>query len=239
MIDKELKELSINFKEIKPYLLPAGGIFVIIFFSLTVFKNILNNWLKLRGQISKKKEKITLLTQKASQLEELDEQELQVQVNQLEILLPSKKAVLNAIISLSSLARETNVVLKNVTFKSFGDIETTKINENTFQLSFIIEGKMININVFFNRIVKIAPIMEIQDLGVSGLLAKDQEQKTIPSLSLKVNVFFKPTPQQIGAVDQPLPQITATEEKIINEAKKYIQAEIMKGQSPIGKDNLF
>lgn len=222
----------------------------ILILSVTVFRQTIFKTVDLRSKNKERREKLSVLTKKASFLEDLDKNQLEKQVRELEQVFPSKKPTLELLNALKSLAAEDGVNLGEFTLKP-GKLEKEegeikKIEERQvesakmkdFQVDFAVEGEFDKVSKFVKDLERVAPLMKIESLGISLRSAGDEKLSLL--LSLGVRVYYEAPPKSIPSVETPIAYLNNKEQEILEELSvfKFYPLEFAPGVTQ-GKENLF
>lgn len=178
-----------------------------------------------RGELEEKKERLSRLTGKATLLESLDEYELEKKVAIAEKALPSKKALAEILVGLSSLSSENGVSFIGFSIAP-GGLLPEEFEELVFQATF--EGARDKLESFLGKLNQVLPIMKVTSFDI-------QEEK----IMVKIESYSSPLPESLGKIDAPLPQITKEEEKIYQTIAQFESFEKKLPTLPTGKENLF
>lgn len=196
-------------------------VLVTVFFALPKIRTIAS----LKDQLGNEKEKLSRLTEKSALLEGFDQHELDKKVTIVETALPSKKAVAEILVTLSSLSIDSGVTLVGFSI-SPGILVPEEPGELVFQSTF--EGPRENLKNFLTKAGKVLPIIKVISLGI------EQESAT-----LKLESYYTPLPKTIGTIDTPLAKISESEEKIYQTIAQFESFERKLPKVPTGKDDPF
>lgn len=189
-----------------PILVALAGILIIY---LGIYKQV-SLYLNGVDETSRLQDRITRLTAKAKALESLDTSGLQGELDTSLKALPADKDLANLIGSIQSLASANNVVLITVTLgQSASD---SKAKFNPFLISLEVGGGSTEFKQFVNALEKTNRVMKVVTLDLSPTVASGSASGTA-----SVELYFAPTPSEVGALDAPLPAITSKEQQILSD----------------------
>lgn len=211
--------------------------------------------LELRAELEKEEPKLVALERKLSDLENIKFTPEFGQADLVEAALPSKKPLLELMMSLSSIAIETGVVIEDFEI-SPGQIasdsaalaqiqaESRRNRRNTaidsLDLKLMVSGSFSQVQNFLILIEKISPFTTINTLtlGVQAQTNQNQEQLIETTLSTKTYYF---TQSVQTTVEAPLPKLNNQDVAVLNELSTFVasdlpeQTEILGG----GLEDLF
>lgn len=239
-----IKLFKTNIK-LKQNMTPILAMVTIFTLTITIFRPIIINLGKIQQENQAAKNRLDKLTQKTNFLQSLDNTILEQETKKLEEVFPSEKPILNLLVSLTKLAQEEGIIFGGLKLNP-GIInnpqEKTEINSQKkelnpdevglqeFNINFSIFGKLANIISFISKLEKTAPLMKIIDISLS---------LEGGNAGMGVNVYYQAIPKSLGKIDEPVAQISAEEQEILNEIAQYRRAEIVKETALTGKQDLF
>lgn len=187
-----------------PFLVAVAGIFTIY---LVIYPQI-SGYLKGIDEISRMQDRVVRLSTKAASLETLDTSGLTGKLDTALDALPADRDLANLLGAIQNLASENGVVLVAVALGQVVSDKQAKFNPFTVRLE--VGGSKDAFKNFINNIEKAPRVMRVSSLELSPAKASDSA-----SASTVIEVYFAPTPKEIGAVDAPLPTISAQEEETL------------------------
>jgi Tfp pilus assembly protein PilO len=237
-----------KFDEKRVFILVALTILIL---SVTVFRQVILNTVALIAQNIVRRERLAVLTKKATFLQEMDTNQLEKRVRDVEQIFPSKKPSLEFLNSMRLLSEEDSVTLGAFTLKP-GQLEKeeeTAAQTNTkkvvvenklqdFQVQLEATGTLGNISKFVKDLERTAPLCKIENIDLS--LKNYASESSILRIGLQVRIYYQAPPQTIPALETPISTLTQKEEKLLDEltAFKFYPLQPMPGVT-LGKDNLF
>lgn len=180
-------------------------------------------------------QKQQFLDVKAEQLENFNEEDLKEKLNIALLSLPAEKD-LSIIVG----------VLQNIVAESGFNLITLRVGQITtssetpgFTVKIELAGPYSTINQLLNRIESGSRVMK-----VSGVEINQQPGSSGVSATIQIDAFYSPLPSSLGAVDAPLPKLTAKDEELVATLSKTTAAVIGPSTSPSnlpprGKSNPF
>lgn len=243
--------------QIREKLVPLAVIVIIGIGSVFFGSRILGNISKQQQEIRTQEKKLALLEAKVTQLGETNDAALQSQVTAFEQVLPSTKPALNLLAALSRLSREQGVILSAITLNPGRVEEAGKAADEVarqqraekpklqdFTLEFSAEGSLSQVGSFISGLERTAPVMTIEafSLGLVGGQLEEETGEFTPNrvkAELSIQVHWQKTPETIGAVDQPLAELTEAEAQLLQTLQEFTIYESVQPQAPTGKPNLF
>lgn len=203
---------------------------------------------QLRQDLHSEQDKLAIVTTKLARLNDMNEAELDSQLFEAELALPSKKPVFETLTSLSNQASESGIILGDYDF-SPGQVATESAaepsgqNENVsldkpgvlanMPLSLSLSGSSEGITKFLGVLSQSAPLIDVVKLslatGTSSEEFQTQESELIApgaSANIEISVLYALPPQDIGRISDPLPEITPDQLSalnVISNLNKYSQ----------------
>jgi len=243
-----LPSIKINFGEKRIFIFVF---LIILILSVTIFRQTIINIVKLRAENELEKNRLMVMTTKASYLQDLDQNQLGKRVRELEQVFPSKKPALELLNSLSSLAQEDGVQLSAVTLKPGKLVEESPAQETTkastgggqmqsFLLDFSVNGEVEKVNGFIKDLERTAPLTKIEDLTIAIQGSREKEQNLNLRLGLSVRVYYQSLPKTIPPIEAPIVHLTSEEEVILDQLSlfKFFPLETLPSVT-MGKEDLF
>lgn len=232
-----------NKEKIREYIFPLSVFFIIFFLSITFFRQTIVNAARLKLENQNLKKELEALEEKSDLLRKVNEEDLEKKVIDLEEVFPSEKPVLNLLTSLNQLAKENEVKFTGLSLKP-GKIILDENNKNklvfqkeeekeqlqTFDIKFEIKGSLANLTAFLKNLEETAPLMRIEEVGLS---------LSGSTASLTVKVFYQNLPENLLPLSQKVALLSDEEIKLLEEIKNYRKGAAIEPISPVGKANPF
>jgi len=247
----ENKKSELLSKWFKDHLTLIAVFLIILIFSAVFLRDAVIKTIDFFRENKKLSGQLLSLSSKKKLLDELDEAELEKSIEVMEKIFPSKKPSLGLLASLSTLADRENVIFSGIKL-SPGRIEEMKREEivraktpekgklNDFSVEFSVEGKLTNVSSFISALEKTAPIIKIESFNLqlteermTGLYTGNVQ------VDLKVYVFYQEPPEEIGPVEQPLPQLTSEEREFLSQLSQFETESFLLPGVPVGQETLF
>ena len=191
------------------------------------------------------------LNTKLSTLNGVDSILVTERVKKMESVFPSRKPVVELLGTLSELSGLHNLSFGGVSLSpgSLSEQQTavkkgakTTISPELSDLrfGFQIGGSFGDILAFMKDLENVAPLMKIEEVGLSirtnPLFEVDS---TLVLADISVAAFYQPPPKTLGSVSQPVKLLTRSDEALLN---KLINFKIFRTEVPLaqaGKEDLF
>lgn len=219
---------------------------VAIFLGSIIMKSTIEKVITLNKDIQKTKKTIQDLGDKAQQLAAIDENELKRKVQLVEEIFPSYRPVLELINALQQLSLSQNVVFKGVELFPGKLEDQGDSSRHEFSITFSIQGELAQINAFINELKRTPPPMKIETLDLriiqNNVLEKTKqatESSSQITASLTIIVYYQPIPEDIGAIDRPLAQLSNDERETLKKLSSFNSYPKMQSQTFMGKEDLF
>jgi len=235
--------MKINLKDLKPFLLPALIIFLILVVTAFVLKPKLEVMVKSHQQLTKDKKILADLTKKLATLEGLAKVEFSEKTDIALAVLPAEKDVPGNLAVIKNVALNNGLIVNDITISEVGEIAAVsseiKLKKDailpSFRLNVSLTGSLEMIKNFISQIQSTAPLMEVKNVSLS------QKKTESPETKMEIEAYFLPFPKTLGKPEQQLMAITSGEEKIFSRINGFT---FLKGQQtlpnlPVGKENLF
>jgi len=198
---------------------------------------------KTRSSLAIKKSltnKLEVLETKLRLLEGVDQVLIDVRVERMEAVFPSKKPVIELISSLSQLASSHGLSFGGVSL-SPGVLEETEAAElGDLGFGFEVEGSFEKVSSFMHDLENVAPLMKIDDVSLkiktNPLFISDQN---VVSAGMQVSAFFQAPPKTLGAVTQPVGLLSREEESLLNKLVGFKTFAPVLPTAETGKTDLF
>jgi hypothetical protein len=205
--------------------------------------------LEVQNQTAVESRKLAALEQKARQLEQILTPELLGQIDTVNVLLPSRKPLLELLASLNQVSNQTQVSVTGIEL-SPGSIATdsstpagsaapsSKQNRgksssasNSLTVKLLVEGQLSQLNQFFNSMESTAPLVTITSLSLSPQNKIALSSDVVPGLfedpgsqryeaALEISAAYF-TQSIAAAIDSALPTLSQSQQEIIQELASF------------------
>lgn len=201
-------------------------------------------------QTATESKKLAALEQKARQLEQILTPELLGQIDTVNILLPSRKPLLELLASLNQVSNQTQVSVTGIEL-SPGSIATNSAEtpsssgsrskqanrgksssaSNSLAVKLLVEGELTQLNQFFNLVESTAPLVTITSLSLSPQNKVALSSEITPGLfedpgsqryeaALEISAAYF-TQSVAAAIDAALPSLSQSQQDIIQELATF------------------
>jgi len=206
------------------------GILFIVLSLMILLIGILQQITPIQADLKELKVKQTELakfSEKAEQLKQLAVDPNFSQSSSIDKVLPSHKPLLEILSNLNSVARSSEVVIKNFSLNP-GEIatDTTKVKKTTtnqkydyLDLDFTVSGQLWRIQNFLTLIEQVTPISTVTSISINRNIDEDKNAQAQADLVLRTFFFTQPIKTTITS---PLPIIAAADRKIIDSINELI-----------------
>jgi len=232
MIDKKIGSY-------KMFFLPALVALIAAFFGLVFLKPRVALMFKEQKKLAGSKQELALLNQKLAALKGLDQAGLEEKKELLLAALPIEKNVPRLLAVFKILAAKSGVAVEQAE-ASPGELNQPPAHSKNSGLPVLVFrlkaiGNFQNLTSFLAKIEKTLPLMELSGVSLN------QQDGDLFEASLGIKSFFSPLPAKLGPMDQPLPLITSSEEKIYQRLANFEKVKVEQNWSltPSGKGNPF
>ncbi len=209
---------------------------------------------KLRERVATKKKLTTDLGKLKTKLDVLsgiDSILIDERVKRMETVFPSKKPVVELISTLSQLSGRHGLSFGGVSLKpgSLKEEEetkkskkkaTTKAGLYDLKFGFKVGGDFDDILAFMNDLENIAPLMKVEQVGLS-IKSNPLFERELTMVVADINVaaFYQPPPKSLGAVSKPVELLSREDEAVLNQLVNFKTFEAVFPVAPTGKVDLF
>lgn len=217
-----------------PVLVALASITLIIFVTLPQIQN----YFKSQGSLSIQRSKLARLEVKAEQLGSINEGDLNRKVQVALSSLPADKDLTRVIGTLQQQGLATGVALSSIVVASTEDTQSQ--GASGFLVKVEITTTRDGLNRFLEKVEDAPLIMRVSSLDISSQLGGQ-----IVNAGVVINVFYSPTPTNLGNIDDSPPTLTPEEEDLIANLSKVAVPPLsgLAGSSgtnlPLGKSNPF
>ncbi len=211
--------------------LVAAVSFVLIFF--VIYPQI-TKYFKGQEDAERLKDRVERLTSKSQALESLDVSGLNADLEVALKALPSDRDLANLVGVVQQVASQNSVALLAL---SIGQTSGEQGKYNPFDIRLEIGGSSTAIKNFLTSLEKSSRVMKVSSIDLTLSRASDSA-----SAISTTQVYFAPTPNEIGAIDAPLSTISEEEKQVIDTLSQVTTTQPDSGQlitGPKGKPNPF
>lgn len=201
------KELLQFYETYKLYIFPIAvvlsSIFLIAFIIYPQAVKLFDNRKAAEDLLNKTK----FLESKVKALEGFDEKDLSGKVDYALNIFPAEKDYGNIIGLMQQISLKSGF---SITAVNLGDNEGKVANSNTYSVDMQAKGAKPLLPTLLSNLENAQRLMKIDSIEVTNNQAAQTAE-----VSLKISVFYLPTPQNFGSEDSPLPQISQKEEELL------------------------
>ncbi len=192
-------------------------------------------------ELKEKQAEMNKFNEKAEQLKQLAVDPNFNQSSSIDKVLPSHKPLLEILSNLNSVARSSEVVIKNFSLNP-GEIatDTTKVKKTTtnqkydyLDLDFTVSGQLWRIQNFLTLIEQVTPISTVTSISINRNIDEDKDAQAQADLVLRTFFFTQPIKTTITS---PLPIIAATDRKIIDSINELVPNSLEQQKDVISGD---
>jgi Tfp pilus assembly protein PilO len=213
---------------------------ILLIISLLVFYQfLLPKFNQVKGQYEaneKARKQKEALQAKIQDLQSLNEYELSEKSELLLLALPAGKDVAGKMSLVSKITEESGLVVESLKI-SPGEVATQsaekkEVDELVFKLT--LSGEINQFIDFLENASEFLPLMGVTDINIE--LANNSQA----TINCTLKSYYADLPASLGKVDSPVPKLTAQEETLLEELRKYssYETEIFEPM-PGGKANPF
>ena len=226
---KNTKKFNVVSPDIRKLGIPLLSLFGIVVCFFATYKIGLNKLSNQKSEIKKIEKNINVLKQKQETLVKVKET-LSEDMKFFSSALPDSNPALSIIYQIKNRSIENGLIINNI--KSGGESKLKKFSK--VDLSFDMEGNLINIISFIKLTQSFSPIFTIEKLELNQF-------GSFYKASVATRGYWAPLPKKIPAVNQPLSDFTDEEIKIITKISNLIVPNFFYGvsQESVGKENPF
>lgn len=183
------------------------------------------------------------LNTKLSFLEGIDRDLIDKRVKKMEIVFPSKKPVVALMGSLANLSKEYSLSFGGITLRPgvIGEENNKKAVElKDLKFGFKVGGDFDNLTLFMKDLEKMAPLMKINQLGLSIKTNPFFGQESLNVIAdIEVLAYYQAPPISLGAVTKPVELLNKKDEVLLNKLFSFKTFEVVIPVAQTGKVDLF
>lgn len=193
-----------------PVLVGLASLLLIFLVLIPQIGNLISN----NSSLTQVQEKSRFLEVKASELQNVDEVQLQKDLNISLNALPSNKDYLEVINLIQALLPQSGFSLNSLQFGQ----DTNQSAKPAFTVKMELSGSRSSLNVLLTNFESTYRPMRIASIETN---TKEQNSAFISAVIL-LNIFYSPLPTTLGSVETPLPKLTDKDQELINNLAKVI-----------------
>lgn len=195
---------------------------IILVIVVGVFAGIvpaISSIISMRKNTSDLAEQLTILRQKASILESIDEEAFKSYLTELSLAVPTDKSLTSLFATIDGLSRDTGVTLSNFTLTKPGSIATEsakrlsnderKVGSSFLPFTLTVNGTYDQIRTFIERSVLVRRFFRIRHFSISF------DQKETFSVHMGMDAYFAPLPTNLGSASQTIESLTEGDQAVI------------------------
>lgn len=223
-----MKNFSLPTK-FRPLIIPVVvSVASVAIISLVIVPQILG-FLEDQNNLQSAKERQKILEAKASELEGLDEVELNEKIALVNTLLPVDKEITSVVDALQRVTSLSNTILVSL---QLGQSPVSKEQGlSGFSISAEVAGPKESVNRLLENIEKAPRIMKITGIEIAS--ARD---KTAITANLSIDVYFAPLAGGTPKIDAPVQKLTKEDEDIISRFARIIPKQLT---TPTGPEQIL
>ncbi len=177
------------------------------------------------GQVGEVESRASSIEAKAAELQNIDEQLYKDRLETVFTALPQDKEIPLAMVTLQDIISRSGLILDTVKL-----IDTpAKSSSNSYLLSMFVAGQKESLKTFLLGLLDAPRIFKLEAISaqsVRGGIGLEAE--------IQVSVYYDPSSSVTSNLDQPLPKLTAEEERFLAD----IMAQVNSNRLPISVDNI-
>ena len=192
------------------------------------------------------------LTTKLEFLEGIDRNLIGERVQKMEQVFPSKKPVVALMGSLSKLSGDHNLSFGGITLRpgvlssekdeKTGTKKKAKKTSELYDLKFGFQviGTFEDVASFMKDLEKVAPLMKIDELGLSiktNPFFEDEALRVVAEID--VLAYYQAPPESLGSVNKPVELLNKKDEALLNKLFSFKQFEVVVPVAQTGQVDLF
>ena len=215
-----------------PTLVGISSLILIVFIIYPQILKLISNNEALNGVLAKNKN----LEVKASQLENINDGELNQNLNLSLAALPMDKDLAGALGEVQSLVNQSGFNLLSLSVGSGNDVGEF----NGFNVKAEVEGSQVLLASLLTTIESSGRIMKVSSVELNRLSIKESVNAVVT-----IEVFYSPIPTTLGAIDSPLPKVEDKDKEVLANlaaARGFSGAVVVTSGDlsvPVGKSNPF
>jgi len=207
---------------------------------LMVLKPLITRVRDKRAEQKSLTEKLEVLSLKRIILGGIDEQLISERVMKMEAVFPSKKPIIQLLSNLSLVAGKNGLVFGGISLKPglLGEESDSSLKDISF--GFKLEGTFEQINDFMYDLENTAPLMKIDEVGLSVKTNPlDKTKKVLVAAEIKVSAFYQAPPEKLGRISTPVALLSKRDEALLNRLIKFETYRTVFPEARTGKADLF
>jgi|SRR3989344_4760312 len=212
---------------IAPAVILVMSLLIIFLVTVPQFYNLL----EIYKTIEQLKQKQSFYDSKASSLEKIPEDNYQNYLETALIALPADKDIPGSISQIVSIVGSSGLKLNNI---SLGNPAVSEGQLNDFTVRLEVGGDFDQVKGFLENSKQIARLNKLQSISITG-----SPGKTALLAEIVLQVFYQTLPKNIGSIDEPLPQITDVDLKLLDDIKSKVGVIKEESVAPEGAKGKF
>lgn len=197
---------------------------IIVIIIIGVFAGILpafTSIISMRKNVIDLTNQITVLRQKVSILESIDEETYKSYLTELSFAVPTDKSLTSVFATIDGLSQETGVTLSNFTLTKPGSIATEsakrltnderKVGSSFLPFTLTVTGTYDQIRAFIERSVLVRRFFRIRHFSISF------DQKDTFSVHMGMDAYYAPLPTNLGSASQVVESLTESDQAVIEQ----------------------
>jgi len=232
---------------VKDFPLTLLVLLLVLFFSPLFLAPNIRKATGLKEQIDKERERLSLLSQKLADLQNLSEAELVDEAKLLTEALPADNDFYQSLTVVKKIFADNGVTMDSFKF-SPGEVSTQAavLGSNKaqgkieYQVSF--SSSFESFANFVSAVEKTLPLLEIESIKFNFLGTASSSANLLSFEGvLGLRSFYSPLPSTIGKIDSPVPKVNNQERQLIEDLRTYSRVQEASPEAPvvIGRENPF
>lgn len=192
-------------------------------------------YFNLRSEAEDLSQRLGILQAKAQELEQLNEADYNENLELALAALPADKQIPQSLSLLQSMITQAGLSLENI---KFSDSSNSPNNtENSFQLGVTVLGSMDSLKRLLAAVRTAPRIYHLESVNAQSVRTSNAIEADV-----SLRVFYEPKTTNLGAIDQPVPELSEADLKLLDELATKIRLSGSASASfdvPLGKSNPF
>lgn len=207
-----------------PVLVGLAGMVLIV---LVIIPQI-SGYFKSQDDAKKTQSRLEVLEVKAAELVNLPEEDLKQKLQSAVLALPTTKDYTSVIGLIQRLSVESGVTLQSVNLDTG---RTASLSEaNSYAVNIEIASSKSGFDAFLKRIEDGPALMKVGSIEVDSAGSDGSV-----TASIVIDVFFSPTPKNLGSVETPLPKLSEEEQQLASELESKVALVPVSAPPPSGE----
>jgi Tfp pilus assembly protein PilO len=170
----------------------------------------------------KSKQRIAKLRKKILQLDTYQDSAVLAQIDQIDLVMPLDKPLLELLSGLYYLSQETGVSFTDLSLspgKITGE-ENLRGSFGKIEVDLVIAGTFNQVNTFLKEVERLAPLTTVVDMSLDEKGSPKIEDDTNFEAELTVETYYF-NKEIIAKIDTPVPEFKENHDQILNDIKEY------------------